>query len=689
MAYILTRSSLIRTIETYSPLQCVAAQLYPRSISTSHPLLSLSSSSTINSTTSSSSSTSVPLPYIYDTLTQNNQPFLPIQPSTVPISPSGISDPKLKFTSLFNTTTSTTSPSTSHSTTQPISWYTCGPTVYDSAHLGHARTYMIFDILQRITETYIYPNRKLLSVMNITDIDDKIINRSKLVQIYPMELTKKYEEEFWTNLQQLYIRKPIVTPRVTDHIPDIIEYIKMILNNKLAYILDDGVYLDTNKLGTIYGKMAPINNTSNNDDNDNTLNNPTIPSRNKRNPKDFALWKSYIPDTTTSTNNNKYDVYFWNSPWGKGRPGWHIECTSMIYSIFGNKLDIHAGGIDLAFPHHCNECAQADAYMNLSSSTWVQHWLHSGHMYIQGSKMSKSLKNFITIQEFLNNNNPNIQITLPSDISLSDAYRMYIFQYHYRSNITFTPTIIQDAGLMIKKIKNVLNMIFARLENTKTDTAINTNPRWRNEEFQLLTIFLQNHQSIVHHYSSDFNTPSVIKILQDINTLLVQYISSNTNIHYDTLVWCLNTYLQYYEVIGFQFIHEYQYRLQNLQYTKNNTKNDIPLSSSISSINEPAIQALVTFRDTIRKDTITISKELKILSKFMNTNNNDPRSNFINTKEKNTINNNNNDLNNNVDNIRKQITKVLETCDEIRDKTIPTLGYELKDSAQGSILTKK
>ncbi|NXC27813.1 SYCM protein, partial [Campylorhamphus procurvoides] len=276
--------------------------------------------------------------------------------------------------------------------------YSCGPTVYDQAHLGHACSYVRFDIIRRIMTRFF--GIEVIMVMGITDIDDKIIKRANEMNVSPVALARFYEEDFKQDMAALKVLPPTVYMRVTDNIPQIISFIKTIIANGQAYATSQGnVYFDVKSWGKRYGVLTTINP----DTQDETV------DSDKRHGKDFALWKAAKPQELS-----------WNSPWGKGRPGWHIECSTISSAVFGKQLDIHTGGIDLAFPHHENEIAQCEVYHQCEQ--WGSYFLHSGHLHVKGSqeKMSKSLKNYITIKDFLKKFS-------------SDQFRMFCLRGRYSS----------------------------------------------------------------------------------------------------------------------------------------------------------------------------------------------------------------------------------------------------------------
>ncbi|NXQ59172.1 SYCM protein, partial [Anthoscopus minutus] len=277
-------------------------------------------------------------------------------------------------------------------------WYSCGPTVYDHAHLGHACSYVRFDIIRRIMTRFF--GIEVIMVMGITDIDDKIIKRANEMNISPVALARIYEEDFKQDMAALKVLPPTVYMRVTDNIPQIISFIKTIISSGQAYATSQGnVYFDVKSWGKRYGVLTAVNPHTQDE---------TVDS-DKRHGRDFALWKAAKPQELS-----------WNSPWGKGRPGWHIECSTISSAVFGKQLDIHTGGIDLAFPHHENEIAQCEVYHQCEQ--WGNYFLHSGHLHVKGSqeKMSKSLKNYITIKDFLKK-------------CSSDQFRMFCLRGRYSS----------------------------------------------------------------------------------------------------------------------------------------------------------------------------------------------------------------------------------------------------------------
>src|SRR3989338_4347881 len=278
---------------------------------------------------------------VYNTLTRKKEEFVPLNPPNVNI-------------------------------------YTCGVTVYDESHIGHARSLYIFDVIRRYLE---YKGFKVNFVRNITDIDDKIINRANELKIDWKELVKKYITRYYEDLELLGIQKGDFEPRATENIDDMIKYIKRLIDKGYAYAANTGVYFSVRKFAG-YGKLSGqgIDQMLEGVRKD--------PDETKEAPIDFALWKISEPDEP-----------FWESPWGKGRPGWHIECSVMSQKFLKqDTLDIHAGGRDLVFPHHENEAAQAEA---LTGKPFAKYWMHHGLLTINAQKMAKSSGNFVTIKSFM------------------------------------------------------------------------------------------------------------------------------------------------------------------------------------------------------------------------------------------------------------------------------------------------
>ncbi len=307
-----------------------------------------------------------------------------------------------------------------------VKMYVCGITPYDYPHLGHARSGIVFDFIRRYL---IYKGYKVKFITNFTDLDDKIINRANEIGQNPFTLSKRFIDIYFREFKLLNIMKADIYPRVTEHIPEIIELIKKIIIKGYAYKTEDGVYFEARKFKN-YGKL------SNQSLKEMRTGLRIEVNREKKHSEDFALWKF-----------SKVDEPFWESPWGKGRPGWHIECSAMAMKYLGETLDIHGGGNDLIFPHHENEIAQSES---ATGKIFAKYWLHNGMVKVGGDKMSKSLKNFITIEDVLKKYNPMV-------------IRYLFLSVHYRSPFDFTE---KDAQAKKEAVFNLINFI-KRLQSVK------------------------------------------------------------------------------------------------------------------------------------------------------------------------------------------------------------------------------
>ncbi len=303
-----------------------------------------------------------------------------------------------------------------------IKMYVCGPTVYSYPHIGNARPAVVFDLLYRILKNMY---REVLYVRNITDVDDKINETAKKLNQPISAITKKYTDIYHKDMENLFTIKPNIEPRVTDNIPQIISMIEKILENKNAYINDNHVLFNVSSFKA-YGKLSNRNK-------DEMLAGARVEVANyKKYPGDFVLWKP-----------SKNSEPGWSSPWGYGRPGWHIECSSMVATYLGEEIDIHGGGQDLIFPHHENEIAQSCSAHN--SRSYARYWVHNGHVNMEGEKMSKSIGNIIMIKDLL-------------DKYDGEVIRLALLSTHYRKPINFNKSLLEQS-------KNILNKLYKNLSN--------------------------------------------------------------------------------------------------------------------------------------------------------------------------------------------------------------------------------
>ncbi len=316
-----------------------------------------------------------------------------------------------------------------------VAMYVCGPTVYNFIHLGNARTFLNFDVIRRY---FIYSGYDVLFVQNITDIDDKIINRAKEEGKDPFEIASEYTKAFHEDMRALGILPPDIAPKATEHVNDMIDVVSTLIRKGFAYVSDGDVYFNVAKFPE-YGKLSGR---------DLEEQQVTVQSddelRKKKAPLDFALWKAAKPGEPS-----------WSSPWGKGRPGWHIECSTMSMKYLGEEFDIHGGGLDLVFPHHENEIAQAEAY---SGRRFVRYWMHSGMLNIDQEKMSKSLGNIRLLREVLEEHD-------------TDTIRLLMLQTHYRSPLSFSDDSLHEAAAGLERLKTCLFNLRDAITRIGDDTA--------------------------------------------------------------------------------------------------------------------------------------------------------------------------------------------------------------------------
>jgi cysteinyl-tRNA synthetase len=363
--------------------------------------------------------------------------------------------------------------------------------VYDSAHLGHARTYVCSDIMRRVLTDYFRVDVNM--VLGMTDVDDKIIKRARESDENWLDLARRYEAEFLEDLDTLNVRPPTAITRVTEHIDDIVAYISTIEEKGLAYSANDGVYFDTSSFGNWYGKLGPEMYDIEKSEGAQASTDAASTSG-KRHERDFALWKLA-----------KEGEPFWPSPWGDGRPGWHIECSAMTHSMFGPSLSLHTGGIDLAFPHHCNEIAQCEAHNGVEG--WCSAFAHTGHLHIDGLKMSKSLKNFITIREYLEQYDVTDQ---PNEWTCSSAqsFRLFCLMHKYSSTVHFGQDRIRDS-------RNVFSR-FARFKKSVGEMSNRPQApkRWTSADRDLHAEFYARKREIRTALATDFDTGAALTHLQ-------------------------------------------------------------------------------------------------------------------------------------------------------------------------------
>ena len=321
-----------------------------------------------------------------------------------------------------------------------VKLYTCGPTVYDTAHIGNFRTFIFEDLLKRFL---VFKGYEVYHVMNITDVDDKTIKRAITEEITINELTLKYTEEFMNDIKSLKILPADKYPRATDHIEEMIKMIQTLEENGYAYETEDhSVYFRLDAYDS-YGQLTQI------DLNQQRANERIINDEySKDNPQDFALWKARDDDD---------GKIYWESPWGRGRPGWHIECSAMSIKYLGNHFDIHCGGVDNIFPHHENEIAQS---VSATQEPFVNYWMHSEYLQIQGDKMSKTLGNYYKISDLI------------SEGFTAEEIRFTLLSAHYRSKLDFSLKQKQEARMTIQRITDFQQRLLELKDSTQTESSI-------------------------------------------------------------------------------------------------------------------------------------------------------------------------------------------------------------------------
>ncbi|MGN0521899.1 MAG: cysteine--tRNA ligase [Eubacterium sp.] len=386
---------------------------------------------------------------IYNTMTRQKEEFIPVDPNEVKI-------------------------------------YACGPTVYNYIHIGNARPLCVFDVLRRYME---YRGMNVKFVQNFTDVDDKIIKRANEEGITFEEVSKKYIEEFWTDAHGLNFKDATVHPKATENIDEIIDIIKSLEEKGFAYAVDGDVYFRTLRFKD-YGKLShqPIEDLQSGA--------RIAIGEKKEDPLDFALWKAA-----------KEGEPYWDSPWGKGRPGWHIECSAMNRRYLGETIDIHCGGQDLIFPHHENEIAQSEC---ANGCTFSKYWMHNGYINVDNVKMSKSLGNFKTVREI-------------AQVYGYEVIRYFLISSHYRSPINYSLEIIEQCKSALDRLYTCRESLDFAIKNSTDDIP---------DDKDLLDTIKGRKEQFINAMDDDLNTAdglsAVFELVKDINTrILDKRVSKN------------------------------------------------------------------------------------------------------------------------------------------------------------------
>lgn len=428
-----------------------------------------------------------------------------------------------------------------------VKMYVCGLTPYDKMHVGHVRTYMFFDVVYRYLNSLGY---NVNYVQNITDIEDKVFNRARELNVHPLKLTEDIMKSATSEMHKLNISKPTKVVAVSESIPIIIDLISKIEKRGYAYVSEGDVYFSVIKFES-YGSLSKqkieelksgIRITQH---------------EKKKSPLDFVLWKS-----------NKEEEIIYDSPWGKGRPGWHIECSAISQKYLGDSIDIHGGGRDLIFPHHENEKAQSES---ASGKRFVNFWMHTGFLTINGEKMSKSLNNFITAEDLINKYDSNV-------------IRWYLLTRHYKSPIDFSYDYFDEVKIhmdrMIDSIETARVLIDRTVENEVAEII-------KKEVDSIVTLF---HESM----KNDFETSTALVQINELVKMLNKIIQSQEN--YESLDYVLNQFLILMEILGFYIVYkpsgDYVDSLKPI-LEKHNIK--------YKDLNE-AVHKLLTLRDDLRSE---------------------------------------------------------------------------------------
>lgn len=391
-----------------------------------------------------------------------------------------------------------------------VKMYACGPTVYSDPHIGNFRTFIISDILRRWLE---YRDYEVFLTMNITDIDDKTIRDSRKKGISLKEFTDKYTKSFLRGVDLLNIKRATVYPRATQYVDEMIDFIEELVDIGTAYEADDGIYFDIDKFQE-YGKLSGID-----IEKVETTERMTQDEYDKESIHDFALWKK-------STKKELERGIFYESPWGPGRPGWHIECSAMTRALMGETIDIHLGGEDLIFPHHENEIAQSET---LTGKNFVRYWVHVRHLMINGGKMSKSLGNYVDFDEVLSNYD-------------SDTLRYFYLSTHYRKPLNYTSEAISAAKNSTEKLENTLHLIEISIKGP------DINLDFGNAEKELLTRVKSLRKQFEASMDDDMNTHGALDALHEMSSEINKYVSGEPN--KGVLIRAREVYRELLDVLG-------------------------------------------------------------------------------------------------------------------------------------------
>jgi cysteinyl-tRNA synthetase len=572
-----------------------------------------------------------------------------------------------------------TTQGTEASPPKALAWYTCGPTTYAAMHLGHARTYVWLDMMRRVLEAQAQAKGTLLPlfVMNVTDIDDKILQAAATNHTCALSLSRQAEAAFWKDMDRLNCQRPHIVTRVTEHVEsDIVPYIERLVQTGMAYITTDGVYFHVATFeakGGTYGKLA--GNAVKQSSQEQNLATITRTIDHKRDSRDFALWKLQKPGETVA----------WPSPWGLGRPGWHIECSAMIQAIarqFATTHDflVHAGGHDLKFPHHTNEIAQAEAYhyqhhddgngtdscpscTTSSTREWIPHWVHTGHLMVKETKMSKSLGNYLTVQELWfdqkqDENNSTVQgdtASYESTLSSpSDDFRMWcLMGGSYRHKEEYSRSRIRNARQLREKILRFLLDGERWMEQCRAHDhdrpAAESNKRWSQGDHSFFntlgTCCSHAYQALLDDMNGTRYIANLIQ-LAEASCAYIRHNPAHGGANVEPIKVALSSCRDLLALVGFTNLTVLAGSSSSMVAAQDNNNEDS--SRYVVGGEKALVEELVRFRAAVRMAALEQVKQ--------QTTNPDAANN----------------------NCAKSILKV---CDELRDK-LPVMGIEVMDSKQ-------
>ncbi len=384
-----------------------------------------------------------------------------------------------------------------------VGMYVCGPTVYSHSHIGHAKSYISFDVIVRYLRSLGY---SVLYVQNITDVghllesgEDRMLKQSKIEKVHPMQVAETITKSYFEDMDALGNLRPDISPRASGHIVEQIEMVKKLVDKSYAYVVNGSVYFDVHKFEG-YGKLSGRTLEE-------TMEGTRVQVRSeKKNPEDFALWKKAEPE----------HIMRWSSPWGEGFPGWHIECSAMSMKYLGETFDIHGGGLDNQFPHHECEIAQSEG---ATGKPFAKYWIHNNLVTVNGQKMSKSLGNFVTLKDAVKNYNPLV-------------IRLFILQSHYRSTLDFSNEALDGAKSGWEKLRNTYTNIKNELNKAETSGKSGT-----------VKVDVHGYRSrFLEAMNDDFNTPQALGVLFDLSRDMNQALMSEAGVSKESLITALDLF---------------------------------------------------------------------------------------------------------------------------------------------------